>query len=590
LNIKDFKPVILLRWVTERPLAWLFEQLGNRFYVGLALVLSVVFSITILSGSMKGMQNQTYDLIMKNRFRVPSANPAVVLIDIDEASLAKMAPEYGRWPWPRSVMAEFIALIGPADPQAIVFDITFVDPDLDHPEADAYFREVVGATPNTFFTMIRLNPNNDSLSELKLSSLAGVHPAIDSPSTTATVAMILPYFYRDLSGNQLGTNNLYSGSDGIARQYNLYRDVAGWRIGSLPANVVASSGRPLPESADVLLNWRGGPGAYSTLSFAPLFTELMGAESKTVAAQFRDKIVIIGSTAPSLFDLKPTPMSQNHPGLEILATAMDNLYTGDALILLPPWIYLLITLSLLALLAMAFVSNVDYRLLNPVFTMVQISFLGISYLFLNYTHVFVDLFAPFAAGLIYFFIARTYSMGLNLRRNGHPFFSMALQAGSHSQVLLVRCQMTGSETAMGRTQTLMLRRVGLSNLGVAAPRMFNQAPLLSTLYSDILVLYWVVPLAKTKEALSDLDEMLDTSIALLNKRHAKCRFLLDAFDLNVASNDTWRLQGKTVLARALMSAKDNQEVIEMTPAFIEVCQSNSELHFTVLKTKDMANV
>jgi adenylate cyclase len=585
LHIKDYKPVILLRWVVERPLAWLFEQLGNRFYVGLALVLSVVFSITILSGSMKGMQNQTYDLIMKNRFQVPKASPAVVLIDIDEASLAKMAPEYGRWPWPRSVMAEFVELIVPAEPQAIVFDITFVDPDLDHPEADAYFREVVAATPNTFFTMIRLNPNNDSLSELKLSSLAGVHPAIDSPSSAATVAMILPYFYRDLSDNQLGTNNLYSGSDGIARQYNLYRDVAGWRIGSLPANVVAASGRSLPEASDVLLNWRGGPGAYSTLSFAPLFAELMGAESKKVAEQFQGKIVIIGSTAPSLFDLKPTPMSQNHPGLEILATAIDNLYTGDALVLLPPWIYLLITISLLALLAMAFVSNVDYRLLNPVFTMVQLSFLGISYLFLNYTHVFVDLSAPFAAGLIYFFIARTYSMGLNLRRNGHPYFSMALQAGSHSQVLLVRCQMTGSETAMGRTQTLMLRRVGLTNLGVAAPRMFNQAPLLSTLYSDILVLYWVVPLAQTGEALIDLDEMLHTSIALLNKRHAKCRFLLDAFDIKVESNETWRLQGKTALARALMAAHDNIEVIEMTPAFAEVCQSNPDIHFSALKNK-----
>jgi len=582
--------VSLLRWFIERPLAWLFEHLGNRFYVGLAAVLSLVFSITILSGSMKGMQNQTYDLIMKSRFRVPPPNPAVVLIDIDEASLATMAPEYGRWPWPRSVMAQFVELIAPAEPLAIVFDITFVDPDLNHRDADAYFREVIAATPNTFFTMIRLNPNNDSLSKLKLSSLAGVKPAMDSPSPTATVAMIVPYFYQDLSDHQLGTNNLYSGSDGIARQTNIYRDVAGWRIGSLPANVVAATGRPVPATADVLLNWRGAPGAYPTQSFAPLLTELMAADSKTVAEQFRAKIVIIGSTAPSLFDLKPTPMSQNHPGLEILATAIDNLYTGDALTLLPAWIYVLITLSLLALLALAFVSNVDYRLLNPVFTMVQLSFIGISYLLLNYTHVFVDLSAPFAAGLIYFFIARTYSMGLNLRRNGHPFFSLALQTGNHSLVLLVRCHMTGSEKAMARAQTLLLRRVGLTNLGVAAPRMFNQSPLLSTLYSDTLVLYWIVPSIQTAEALSDLHKMLHTSIARLTKRHAQCRFLLDAFELNVASNDTWRLQGKTVLAKALMVAQDNVKMIEMTPAFAQVSQSKPELQFTTLGIKDEANV
>jgi adenylate cyclase len=577
--------VTFLRWIVETPLAWLFEHLGNRFYVGLALVLSVVFSLIILSGSMKGIQNQAYDLIMKSRFQVPAANPAVVLVDVDEASLAIMAPEYGRWPWPRSVMAEFVERIVQSEPQAIVFDITFVDRDLAHPDADAYFREVAAATPNTFFTMIRLNPDNDHLSELKLSGLAGVHPVLDSAPPSATVAMVLPYFYRDLRDNQLGTNNLYSGSDGIARQYHLYRDVAGWRIGSLPANVVAASGRPLPAVADVLLNWRGGPGAYPTWSFAPLFSELMGAESTSAAAPFKGKIVIIGSTAPSLFDLKPTPMSQNHPGLEILATAIDNLYTGDALVLLPSWIYVLLTVSVLALLSMAFVSSVDYRLLNPVFTIVQISFLTISYLFLNYTHVFVDLSAPFAAGLIYFFIARTYSMGLNLRRNGHPFFSVALQKGSHSQVVLTRCHMTGSKAAMRRTRTLLLRRVGLTNLGVAAPRMFNQAPLLSTLYSDTLVLYWIVPVVQVGEALTDLYEMLHSSLDLLNRRHASCRFLLDAFELEVEGDNTWRLQGKAVLARALMAADNHSGTIEMTPAFADLCQINAGPRFGELTSE-----
>lgn len=580
----------LLRWIVERPLAWLFKQLGHRFYVGLGLVLSLVFSIAILSGAINGMQNQTYDLIMKSRFRVPAVNPAVVLIDIDEASLASMAPEYGRWPWPRSVMAELVERILPSEPLAIVFDITFVDPDLNHRDADDYFREVVAATPTTFFTMIRLNPKNDSSSEVKLSNLAGVSSHMASASPAATVAMILPYFYQDLGAKQLGTNNLYSGSDGIARRYNLYGDVAGWRIGSLPANVVASLGKPLPASADVLLNWRGGPGTYPAVSFAPLFSALSTESAKTGPAQFRDKIVIIGSTAPSLFDLRPTPMSQNHPGLEILATAIDNLYTGDALVLLPAWVYVVVTLSLLALLTIAFVSNVDYRLLNPVFTIVQLSFIGISYLFLNYSHVFVDLSAPFAAGLVYFFIARIYSLGLNLRRNGHPFFSEALRAGNPSQVLLVRCHTTGTEKAISRAQTLLLQQVGLSDFGVAAPRMFNQAALLSTLYSDTLVLYWIVPLSQTSEALSDLHKMLQTSIALLNKRRTCCRFLLDAFVLTVESSDTWRQQGKAVLARSLMAPPDDSEVISLSSAFATVCQSNIASQFQALAVNGEENV
>jgi hypothetical protein len=84
--------------------------------------------------------------------------------------------------------------------------------------------------------------------------------------------------------------------------------------------------------------------------------------------------------------------------------------------------------------------------------------------------------------------------------------------------------------------------------------------------------------------------MLHTSIAQLTKRHAQCRFLLDAFELNVESNEAWRLQGKTVLAKALMVAQDNVKMIEMTPAFTQVSQSKSNLQFTALGIKDEAHV
>ena len=44
---------------------------------------------------------------------------------------------------------------------------------------------------------------------------------------------------------------------------------------------------------------------------------------------FHDKIVIIGGTAAGTFDLKSSPLSTKYPGVEIHATAIDDLLTGQ---------------------------------------------------------------------------------------------------------------------------------------------------------------------------------------------------------------------------------------------------------------------
>ena len=90
------------------PLSFLSDRLGNKFYVGLAVVVSAAAVFAIATGSTAGMKNKAYDLIMKTRFQHPAADPEIVIADIDESSLAAMAPEFGRWPWPRNIMGELV--------------------------------------------------------------------------------------------------------------------------------------------------------------------------------------------------------------------------------------------------------------------------------------------------------------------------------------------------------------------------------------------------------------------------------------------------------------------------------------------------
>lgn len=546
------------------------ERLGNRFYIGLAVVLALVAVYALVTEMNVGMKQQAYDLIIKNRFNTPAPDPDIVLIDIDEASLEAMAPQYGRWPWSRAVMAELTEALARARPRAIVFDITFSDADVYQAQADQYFRDVVAATPTTYFPMIRLNPENDGLSELELAALAGVTRVEDDAAANATVAMVVPYFYDVLDGRRLGTNNLYSDIDGITRRYHVYRDAHGYRIGSLPANVAAALGATLPERSDVLLNWRGPPLVYPTLSFHSVYASLTRPGSKA-GEQFADKIVIIGSTAPSLFDIKPTPLAQLHPGVEIFATALDNLRNGDYLNEIPPWIYLVITVAALAALAAAFVYNVDERSVNLLFTLTQTTFLAVSYLFLNYSTLFVDLTAPFTAGLAYFTVARFYAYVVVWRRNGHPLFSGALDVGRPCQVLYLSCRIGAADNAARRrVRGELLRRVGLTRYGVAAARIFKQAPLLDYAHRDILLFYWLVAPDKTCPALSDLLHMLDTALARLERRgEAPLRMGLHSVGFTVDDAGTWRTQARAALMEALALPEQAGGTLRATRAFTQ---------------------
>lgn len=565
------------------PLALLSERLGNRFYVGLAAVVIAGALYGIAGGLTGGMKHQAYDLIMKNRFRSPVADPDIVLIDIDEASLAAMAPEFGRWPWPRSVIGELTEGIARQGPAAIVYDITFSDLDVDHPDADRYFREVAARYPRTYFSMIRLNPANDSLSDLKLARLPGVAPLGPDAPADATVAMIVPYFLDVLNDRRLGTNNLYADDDGIARSYHVSRDVHGWRIYSLPANVAAALGRPLPEHSDVLLNWRGRPLSFHSVPFHAVYQNVQREHSDRPADEFKGKVVVIGSTAPSLFDIKPTPVARDHPSVEIMMTAIDNLKNGDYLTELPSVFYMFITVIAIVLLAAAFVYNVDPVRLNTLFTVMQTGFLALTYLFVNFTTWFVDLTAPFTAALAYFFIVRIYNNVLTLRRNGHPLFSTTLDAGRDCDVLLVACRYRGADMrAQQRANRVLQQQAGRTRFGASAPRLFASAPLLSGIYRDTVLFYWLVRPAQTCAALGDVVAMLERSMKALDRRDllATVQIALHAARLTIDSEGQWRADGKAAFLSAVGSLQQSSSSPTLIPSdtFVQLFRACGDVH------------
>jgi CHASE2 domain-containing sensor protein len=485
-------------------------------------------------------------------------------------------------------MGELVEGIAEQKPKAIVFDVMFSDPDVFNAQGDKYFRDAIARTPNSFFPMIRLNEENDRLSQLQVKQLPGASKLDDTASDTATLAAILPFFYDVLTDHRLGTNNIFTDTDGIVRTYSVYTNEYGWRVGSLPANVMAALGAPLPAREDILLNWRGKPPSYRHVSFHEIYFDLLKEKKTRAADEFTGKIVIIGSTAPSLFDLKTTPVAKAHPGVEILAIAIDNLKKGDFLTELPPWIYIVTTLVALALLTLAFVYNIDQRVVNLTFTVLQSGFLAVSYLTLNFSTVFVDLTAPFAFSLAYFTVARFNSMFSGFRRSGHAFFSTALDEGRECRAALVQCHVhiknRRARLALGAS---IKKQVGVSRYGLVTSPFFKGMPLLHAFFRDTLVFYWLVPAEKSTEVLQDVISVMERALPAVKKsarRRASDQttvtWLLHSFDFTVDTEDSWRLQGEEGMAKLFALAPKtgkggNGGVIRVvaTKEFVDACRS-----------------
>jgi adenylate cyclase len=113
-----------------------------------------------------------------------------------------------------------------------------------------------------------------------------------------------------------------------------------------------------------VLDWRGAAKGFPRVSFSDLYEEFNRSAKQRPANEFTGKIVIVGTAATGLQDLRVTPMSHTHPGAEILGTAIENLKNGRQMRYAPQWQPALPGLVLLSLLFAGFRANTDARLIG----------------------------------------------------------------------------------------------------------------------------------------------------------------------------------------------------------------------------------
>ena len=411
---------------------------ARRVTWSLVLIFSMWVLLDVLIFQVTGgLAKSSYDAMVRARVFVAAPDPRIVIIDVDEASLARMSKEFGRWPWPRDTLATVLDHIERQQPAAVVWDILFSDADRLSPGGDAAFDEAARRSQHSHFSVVRLPSINDAASQItrkELPSLWAPQPSVPVPSPTSSVAHIpekattvalIPPVLPAVAASRLGFNNAHVDDDGVLRRFRYLEPLRdGSALQSLPMSVMtaidpiaysdhSTLGKSKFGSRNELIAWRRRVDAYPHVSFADVFAQAEGDKPREGVPTFAGKVVIIGATAPSLYDIHPTPLSPTQAGVDSLATVIDNALNQRQIRELPRWVQAVLAIALCVGLAL-WVQFKGLVSLAPALFVLPAALLGISYLSLNGLPLFVDLHLAAGLALIFLAVLRFWN---TLRRN-----------------------------------------------------------------------------------------------------------------------------------------------------------------------------
>lgn len=333
--------------------------------------------------------SRAHDAILQTRWSSPLPSSNIVIVDIDERSLALLAPEYGRWPWPRSVLADGLQKIQDAGASAVLFNILLTDPDKANPDADAAMEVTAAMATNAAFPVIRLNPINDRTSQLTVQSLLQItgDAVASAASGSSTVAVLLPLF--GSMQQRMGIANQSPDSDGAVRRYPLQWVDSTLAMPSIVARTIQVSGRQSTSNeAKLTLNWRNKKGRYKRISFGDLLDANVRPDTMLL---LKDAFVVMGASAPGIGQTKGTAVSAVEDDNEILATALDDALNDTHLRTLPDWLVLGFQVGAVWLLVWIGLGGSLYPFLNTAFFGVQSASGFITLASASYTKYLIDL-------------------------------------------------------------------------------------------------------------------------------------------------------------------------------------------------------
>lgn len=310
------------------------------------------------------LRNNVFDQYQRWQPRAYQQVP-VSIIDIDDESLARL----GQWPWPRTQIADLVGRLQSAGAAAIAFDVMFAEPDRTSPGAmlrvwrlDTELRQHVARLPDHDAVLARTlarggvvlghaltrqgRPARHFATPFRVVDL-GASPLPFLHAFKGTVAA-LPILQDGAAGN--GAISFIPDSDGVVRRVPLLLRMGDQAVPSLAAEAlrVGQGARNLmvrtTEEAgaglqavrigalDVPTTAQGEVWVHYTRPVAarylPAWKVLAG---QVPAERLGGHILLVGTSAQGLMDLRFSPLGGMIPGVEAHAQALEQILAGDYL-------------------------------------------------------------------------------------------------------------------------------------------------------------------------------------------------------------------------------------------------------------------
>jgi adenylate cyclase len=310
--------------------------------VGLA-----VFALTALlniAGAFRTLEWKSWDARLKLLADPGRASADIVLLTVDQVSLDVFEKDQGLgWPWPRQIFAGVLDFLKAGGAKAVFFDIMMTEDSTFGVDDDRLLAEAMTRSGNVllpFFLSREEKPSDPGARELlERQALKSGGPAVLRAGAPAR-SVSLPVGELAAAAARLGNVQFVPDGDSVYRRLRLVTEFDGLLLPCLPLALADFPGAgpdpaevPLDRSGAMILRFFGPERTYKTYSIGAIINSQArieeGLEPQVRPAEFAGKTVIVGATAAGLYDFRPTPFGGVYPGMEILATALDNLVHRD---------------------------------------------------------------------------------------------------------------------------------------------------------------------------------------------------------------------------------------------------------------------
>ncbi|MDV7338743.1 adenylate/guanylate cyclase domain-containing protein [Terasakiella sp. A23] len=304
------------------------------------------------------LRNKTFDTYQRMQPREVKTRP-VTIVDLDEESLS----EVGQWPWPRSTVGDMVANLFRMGAAVVAFDMAFPEPDRLSPSMIA--DNVTGLDP-ALEEELRQLPSNDQYfaNIIKQTRVvlgqAGFDREIEDqeyrPPVKKSIAFlgqkphafvpVLPSLVRNVPEIEAvaaghGFFSLFPETDGIVRRVptlfqfdeNIYTglSIEMLRVVTGRKTILAKSNQGGVESVKITkgltlpTDQKGRVWPHFSKHDKAKYVSARDVLSGVVdPAMIKGKLIIVGTSAVGLLDIRATPVEGTLPGVEVHANVIES--------------------------------------------------------------------------------------------------------------------------------------------------------------------------------------------------------------------------------------------------------------------------